>query len=401
MGRVKQLMMEMEEHDYTGFSEGEKYVCTHHFDDKYLNQYIQENSEDGTCSYCHRKGRVIDMSALADHIGMRISIFFNDIDSEGLPLASSYYDDDKEEIPGIKRVGCFAVPEKTEVYEDTSEMMEDLGLHTECEELNEDMDHLFEDNMWIKKDPFELWWNEEKERQWNEFSENVKHLRRYTFWTALHDDAGYKEDILIDLKDCICNSKKIFSSLPIGTLIYRTRSLNHKLDDRFGFKDITSAPAESAGQCRMSPAGVSMFYGAFDKETAIEESIKSKVEICLVVGEFSTIRELNVVDLMKLPNNMSIWMDNWQGYSFLKAFHKDITQPLHTDGKEEIEYVPSQIFTEYLRWMFKDKSGKNIDGLIYQSSKTKKANIVLFCDNESSKKWIELVKHYPEKRHDK
>lgn len=52
------------------------------------------------------------MSALADHIGMRISIFFNDVDSEGLPLASSYYDDDKEEIPGIKRVGCFAVPEK-------------------------------------------------------------------------------------------------------------------------------------------------------------------------------------------------------------------------------------------------------------------------------------------------
>ena len=47
MGRVKQLMMEMEEHDYTGFSKGEKYVCTHHFDDKYLNQYIQENSEDG------------------------------------------------------------------------------------------------------------------------------------------------------------------------------------------------------------------------------------------------------------------------------------------------------------------------------------------------------------------
>lgn len=401
MGRVKQLMMEMEEHDYTGFSKGEKYVCTHHFDDKYLNQYIQENSEDGICSYCHRKGRVIDMSALADHIGMRISIFFNDVDSEGLPLASSYYDDDKEKIPGIKRVGCFAVPEKTEVYEDTSEMMEDLGLHTECEELNEDMDHLFEDNMWIKKDPFELWWNEEKERQWNEFSENVKHLRRYTFWTALHDDAGYKEDILTDLNDSICNSKEIFASLPVGTLIYRTRSLDYKLDDKFGFKDITSAPVASAGQCRMSPAGVSMFYGAFDKETAIEESIKSKDEICLVVGEFSTIKELNVVDLMKLPHNMSIWMDNWQGYSFLKAFHKDITQPLHADGKEEIEYVPSQIFTEYLRWMFKDKSGKNIDGLIYQSCKTKKANIVLFCDNENSKKWIELVKHYPEKRHDK
>ena len=401
MGRVKQLMMEMEELDYTGFSKGEKYVCTHHFNDKYLNQYIQENSEDGICSYCHRKGRVIDMSVLADHIKKRISIFFNDIDSECLPLASTYFDDDEEEIPGIKRVGCFAAPEQAEVYEDTSEMMEDLGLHTECEKLNEDMDHLFEDDMWIKKDPFELWWDEEKERQWKEFSKNVKHLHRYTFWTALHDDAGNKEDILTDLNDCICNSKTIFASLPIGTRIYRTRSLNHKLDDRFGFKDITSAPAASAGQCRMSPAGISMFYGAFDIETAIEESIKSKDEICLVVGEFSTIRELKVVDLTKLPQNISFWMDNWQGYSFLKAFHKDITQPLHADEKEEIEYVPSQIFTEYLRWMFKDKSGKNIDGLIYQSCKTKNANIVLFCDNESSKKWIELVKHYSKKRHDK
>lgn len=141
-----------------------------------------------------------------------------------------------------------------------------------------------------------------------------------------------------------------------------------------------------------------MFYGAFDKETAIEESIKSKDEKCLVVGEFSTIREMNVVDLTKLPNNISIWMENWQGYAFLKAFHKDITQPLHADGKEEIEYVPSQIFTEYLRWMFKDKSGKNIDGLIYQSCKTNKANIVLFCDNDRSQDWVNLVKFYPEKR---
>lgn len=400
MGKVKELMMEMEEHDYSGFPEGEKYVCTHHFEDKYLNRFIQKYGEKGECSYCHRKGCVIDMNNLADHIGMTISVYFNDVDSECLPLASSYYDDDNEEIPGVKRIGCFAVPAKADVYEDTSEMMDDLGLHTECEELNEDIDHLFEDNMWIKKEPFELWWNEEKVLQWKKFSKEVKHLRRYTFLADSHD----KEDdsnILTDLNNVLHNAKEIIRTLSVGTCIYRTRSLNHELDKDFGFKDITSAPNSCAGQCRMSPAGVSMFYGAFDKETAIEESIKSKDEKCLVVGEFSTIREMNVVDLTKLPNNISIWMENWQGYAFLKAFHKDITQPLHADGKEEVEYVPSQIFTEYLRWMFQDKSGKNIDGLIYQSCKTNKANIVLFCDNERNKKWIELVKHYPVKRHDK
>lgn len=396
MGRVKELMMEMEEHNYYGFSEGEKYVCTNHFEDKYLNQYIQKKGDSGICSYCHRKGCVIDMSKLAEHIGMTISVYFNDVDSESLPLASSYYDDKSEEIPDIKRFDCFAVPEKTDVYEDTSELMDALGLHTECKDLNTDIDHIFEDNTWIKKDPFNPWWNEEKEWKWKHFSEKVKHSYRYTFWSALYD-----VDILTDLNNCICKCKDIFKTLPIGTLIYRTRSLNFLLDDNFGFKDITSAPDEYAGQCRMSPAGVSMFYGAFDKKTAIEESIKSKDEKYLVVGEFSTLRDLNVVNLMKLPDSLSIWMDNWQAYAFLKAFHKDITKPLHTGAKEEIEYVPSQIFTEYLRWIFRDKSGKNIDGLIYQSCKTKKANIVLFCDNEISKEWIELVKRYPENRCDK
>ena len=47
---------------------------------------------------------IIDMVTLADHIGMNIAVYFNDVDSENLPLASSYFEEDDEEIPGIKRV---------------------------------------------------------------------------------------------------------------------------------------------------------------------------------------------------------------------------------------------------------------------------------------------------------
>lgn len=147
MGRVKALMMEMEEHGYEFFERGEKYVCSHHFEDKYLNGYIKKHGKTGVCSYCGHKETVIDMSDLADHIGKTISVYFNDVDSECLPLASSYFDDEEEQIPGIKRAGCFAVPENAEIYEDTSEMMEDLGLHTDCDSLNDDIDHLFEDNL--------------------------------------------------------------------------------------------------------------------------------------------------------------------------------------------------------------------------------------------------------------
>ena len=310
MGRVKALMMEMEEHGYDFLGRGEKYVCSHHFEDKYLNVYIKKHGETGVCSYCGHNETVIDMSDLADHIGMTISVYFNNVDSECLPLASSYFDDEEEHIPGIKRAGCFAVPENAEIYEDTSEMMEDLGLHTDCDSLNDDIDHLFEDNMWIKKNPFELWWNEEMELQWKRFAEMVKHSRRFTF-LAMPKVSG-SENILEELNEVILHTDGVLHQIPIGTTLYRTRSLDKELDKSFGFKDITSAPNASAGQCRMSPAGVSMFYGAFDKETAISESIKLADEKVLVIGEFKTIRELTVVDLTALPTDVSIWMDKWE-----------------------------------------------------------------------------------------
>lgn len=382
-------MMEMEEHGYEFLTRGEKYVCSHHFKDKYLNHYIEKHGKTGVCSYCRHKETVIDMRDLADHIAMTISIYFNDIDSEGLPLASSYFDDE-EQIQGIKRVGPYAVPEHINVYEDTFEIMEDLGLHTDCDRLNYDIDHLLENNIWIKKDPFELWWNQKKELQWQRFSEMVKHSRRFTF-LAMSRVVG-NDNILDDLGGILRNMDGILHPIPIGTTLYRTRSLEHELTDNFGFNDITSAPDIYAGQCRMSPAGVSMFYGAFDMETAVDESIKTANGNVLAIGEFKTIRELTVVDLIALPREVSIWMDKWEAVSFLKSFHNDITRPLLNDAKEAIEYIPSQIFTEYLKWMFTDKKGRNIDGLMYRSSKTQKANIVLFCNNKNSHEWIKLEK---------
>lgn len=388
MGRVKELLMEMEEHGYEILTKGEKYVCPHHFEDKYLNQYIEKYGETGVCSYCGRKETVIDMSDLANHIAMTISINFNDIDSECLPLSSSYFDDGEVQIPGIKQVGCYAVPENTDVYEDTFEMMEELGLHTDCDSLNNDIDHLFENKIWIKKDPFELWLNQKKELQWKHFSKMVKHSRRFTF-LAMSRVAG-SDNILEYLGAILRYTDGILHTITTGTTLYRTRSLDKEIDTSFGFNDITSAPDVYAGQCRMSPAGVSMFYGALDMKTAVDESIKTANAKVLAIGEFKTIRELTVVDLTVLPTDVSIWMDEWNAISFLNSFHKDITRPLLNDAKEAIEYIPSQIFTEYLRWMFTDKKGRNIDGLMYRSSKTQKANVVLFCNNENSRKWLKL-----------
>ena len=55
MGRVKAFMMEMEEHGYDFLGKGEKNVCTHHFEDKYLNGYIKKHGE-----FTDKNGRHVD-----------------------------------------------------------------------------------------------------------------------------------------------------------------------------------------------------------------------------------------------------------------------------------------------------------------------------------------------------
>ena len=131
MGRVKELLMKMEERGFDVYHLEDKYVCSHHFDDIYLNQYISTHGDEGVCSYCGKKDSVIDLTSFAAHIGMSIACYFNDVDSENLPLASSFFEEEDEEIPGIKRVCCYAAPGNVDVFEDTSEMMDNLGLHTD------------------------------------------------------------------------------------------------------------------------------------------------------------------------------------------------------------------------------------------------------------------------------
>ena len=57
MGKVKELLMEMEEHGYEILTKGEKYVCPYHFEDNYLNQYIEKHGETGCVHIVDVKGQ--------------------------------------------------------------------------------------------------------------------------------------------------------------------------------------------------------------------------------------------------------------------------------------------------------------------------------------------------------
>ena len=69
---------------------------------------------------------------------------------------------------------------------------------------------------------------------------------------------------------------------------------------------------------------------------------------------------------------------------FLTEFMADFTKCVHKKSNDDsaIEYVPTQVVTEYIRHILKSSSGGTYDGIIYPSSANQKDAIVLFDDEE-------------------
>lgn len=394
MGWAKKLMMEMEEKgNWPSDNLRNKYVCSNHFDNVFIQQLIEEKGEPGICSYCGEKGIVRDMYGLGQDLMWRISLFFVDVNDAGLMLANSFYEDENEVIPGFKRVGDYIAPKENTYYESPEEMMEDLDLLTDDSELNEDIRSLFSVEQWISKDIFEEDKNIRLTNQWDAFVNSVTYKRRFTFLATpefkslLNEKEAPREDILTGLRNIIIE-QNLCKCLPSGTVVYRAR----KVDDAnkiYMFEDITSPPEPKAFPNRMSPVGISMFYSSFERDTAMNECVGDDTQT-IIVGTFETIRDLSVIDLTSIPNN-SFWMKGWQENQFLHTFNRNITLRVDPDDKNLLQYVPTQVFTEFLRYMFKDMDGNGIDGLIYGSSKSSEKNLVLFCNQKESSKYVKDI----------
>ncbi len=405
MGRVKQAWIEAEERGYTLPDKG-KYVCASHYEDIYLRKYINENSIKGKCSYCGKQTNVIDLRDFIEYICVEITSHYNNPDNEGLYLSSSFYDDDDEEIPGFKRVGDFIAPSYAENYESTSEMLYNLDLWTDNDILNSDIENCFLRDEWIQENALCMTESQELSLLWELFARMVKYEQRFTFFKrpefirkSPSGDNGLF-DILTELGAKI-TSLGLIKEIKANSILYRCRFIDDtEIVD--SFEKITSAPNDKAKQSRMSPAGVSMFYGNFDESTAIAESSPDGKTIHgrYVVGKFRLTKPLKVLDLTNLPQ-YSFWMPgDKDGIAFLRSFNNEITKSIIRDDRIHVEYVPSQVFTEYLRYIYKcDK--ENIDGIIYKSSlkDSKDNNIVLFYNQRKSSEILELLAIHQNKSH--
>jgi len=357
-----------------------KPVCAECIADDALQQIVARFANHLECHYCGKQ---------ADH---PIAAPLEDITLHMAACINRVYCDPAEVLPYESREGGY----QGIVY-NLYDLFEEIGFDVSDNSLRDDIYASFDLEDWAEKDWQVLDPGQRLIYGWQTFSDAVKHERRFTFWSMgdPHAHPVYDEHpdnmpvgkMLDRIADAVVEAD-LLHELPTDTPLWRVRIHNASVSLNRD-SDLSAPPRGCASQPnRMSPAGISMFYGSEDFETALAETLDPhRVAGKRVTGGlFNPVRPLVVLDLFALPGVPSFFdedaFDLRYTLIFLRAFARNVSQPITRDGREHIDYVPTQAFSEYVRYRMKGAEGRAIDGIRFRSSKNGKACYVIFCAQE-------------------
>lgn len=249
---------------------------------------------------------------------------------------------------------------------------------------------------YVRKDPYGPPSGDPEEiRYWENYCKIVKTKNRFTAFLFSDGkdqyDHSQPKNFLFHLAHDFMPT--LIDVLQPGTKIYRAQINNENRE--LLHEDLTSPPPQRSRNSRMSPAGISFFYVGRTPEVCIHE-VRPSVAENVVVAEFEVIQKLFVLNLAtEFEARRSIfdpeYSFTYEEYfkPFLEHFVGDISKPIRkTDN--EIEYVPTQVFSEFIKainfnksWYWPDANGNQSDvfvnGIIFNSSIMKDGkNLVLF-----------------------
>lgn len=151
-------------------------------------------------------------------------------------------------------------------------------------------------------------------------------------------------------------------------------------------RDLGTPRIEHSKQAnRMSPAGIPMFYGASDSDTAIRETLGRATATHVTAAAFAVGRTLSVIDLTNaklplIPSQFDIEkLPERDSIQFLHDFTRRLSEPIR-ETYEQVDYVPTQVLTEYLLKAHA-RGEESADGLMYSSAITGKPCVVLNIPN--------------------
>ncbi|MBG8555035.1 HEPN-associated N-terminal domain-containing protein [Hymenobacter guriensis] len=350
-------------------------ICSKHFGDRYLQSFINSTGTRTQCDVCDKVRNCVSVNEIAQRIEGDLRREFDD------PWGAGFsYDSEEGELVGGSQ------------YE-TNELIEREAA-IEPYEVVEAICQKIDNSEWASLD-WQLPQSDYMRYGWQEFRMMVKHRMRFVFFSEKNhhliseneSDRLHPQSVLQEVGKLI-KAQGITTSFEPGELhLFRARQ--HKQNEKVHTAAALGAPPiEYAQANRMSPEGISMFYGSFDRDTCIAEVTDYERRTSSVSsGKFTNRVTLRLIDFSKPLKGPSIFNPSYnrkakylrEGVIFLQNFIHDLQQPL-SNKDAYIEYVPTQVVCEYLRYMY---AGGQVDGLIYGSVKNPGGRcVVLFVDNK-------------------
>jgi hypothetical protein len=346
MGHAKDR--EIEEMDQ-GWSYSDRTICARCLSDPYLRALVKETASQPDCSFCERSGSkpiAIPFNELMAVISDTIRQYYGHVDNEAIA-----YDSETGDYVGV-------------TYDTYDLVHDEIPTPSERDDVLDEIIDSLGHNLWCDKEPYAITGPDLYNLSWGSFCNTVKHQTRFFFGSGEVDRDSEIIPVPLVLGELsgIIRNAGLITPLPAGTTFVRLRA--QKTGETCNsWRSLGSPPPERATSNRMSAAGISMFYASFDVGTARAEttaSLDMKESVRLTAGTWTNTRTLRVLDLSRLPEKPNFYArQRWDldQLIFLEEFVSNITQPVVHDGREHIDYVPTQILTEYFRHVYKEDDG--------------------------------------------
>lgn len=362
-----------------GFDEVEGWLCLEHVADPALLDLVAQDGGAGSCAVCQRDDRP------------RTSL--EELTSVVVETLRYWYSDPVDELPWDGAEGGYEGP-----VVDTSDVVGEVcGEAFQSDASDWIMQRLVEV---ISIDKWTVWGGgfdlDSLEWQWSYFADDVEHVARYVFSgprESRQHDAPRRVGLFLD-KVLVYATERLglLRREDAGLAVFRGRLVDDPSKLKPVARDLGPPPPESASANRLSAAGISFLYASEDIETVVAEIAGHGVAPYAVVGKFVSNRALNILDLTGPPAAGGSLFDpqlreTRRMRAFLRSFVGHVTRPVIPDGRQHVEYAPTQVLTEFFRWM----APNPIDGIALPSAQTGKRTFVFFCnasevDDEITKK---------------
>jgi hypothetical protein len=371
MGMAKRHMEEVEAR---GWADCDQHVCPACVVDDDLKVVVQAAAEVDTCDYC---GESTPDTPLAASVNVLLDAVVQGLRTE--------YDDPVQGVAWDSREGGW----QGVVPQDTDDLLQELEV---CDygDLLLDLTNAIQIEEWCARDPYGAAPHEALIWGWSGFKQHVKHRVRYMFLDKVQEPQwlGGGEIAPADMPAAVrvaVEDGGLARELPAGTAFWRCRPFD-PAEPPSTAKEMGSPPDHLARVNRMTPAGVSAFYGASTKVGALAEVRAYAGDVELAIAQFVTAHDMVIIDLRQSPPVPSLFNAERRhlrpALRFLREFTADVRKPAHPDDKQHLEYVPTQVVAEYLRYRLGDERGPVL-GVLWRSSVDDGVDdCVLFVDND-------------------